>query len=494
MSVMMATGQPAVSSAMVGDDRVAVIDIGSNSIRLVVYASQGRYPFPLFNERSNCRLGEGLSDEGLLAADRIDVALQAMARFAVILRNMQVKTIYPVATAAVRRAVNATDFTAPAEAILGQPIVVLSQTEEAQFVARGITLNIPGASGLIADLGGGSLEVVKLHQGVIENSISFDFGHLSEVDATKIDAALASAPWIAATEAKRLYGVGGSFRALGSAYIDQVHYPLAVLHGLTIKREKVDRLLAAYSADEPDLAGVPLGRRKTMPQAALIMRRLVTTTAVEKIVVSGTSIRDGVIAEHELTEDTRADFLTAIAVEIAKTGPRFDGVPAALYRLLHPLLWRDANPERAERLLYLACLLADLCWNEHEDIRGDIGARRVLALPVNCVTHTERIWLATVIFHRYVGIKTNKSGPTELKYVLKETLRDQAVTIGLAIRFALMFSGGITSCIDYLKIDIVDDKLILNVAAEGAALIDNHARRRFEQLAQSAGLESVINS
>ena len=492
MSVMLATGQPAISGAMVGDDRVAVIDIGSNSIRLVVYASQGRYPFPLFNERSNCRLGEGLSADGLLAADRIEIALQALARFAVILRNMEIETIYPVATAAVRRATNASDFTVPAESILGQPIVVLSQTEEAHFVARGITLNIPGASGLVADLGGGSLEVVELNQGVIEHSISFNFGHLSEVSAAEIDAALASAPWIATAKAKRLYGVGGSFRALGSAYIDQVHYPLAVLHGLTIKREKADRLLAAFSADEPDLAGVPLGRRKTMPQAALIMRRLATVAAVEKIVVSGTSIRDGVIAEHELTEDARADFLTAIAVEISKTSPRFDGVPAALNRLLHPLLWRDAKPERAGRLLYLANLLADLCWNEHEDIRGDIGARRVLALPVNCVTHTERIWLATAIYHRYVGIKTNKSGPTELKYVLKETLRDQAVTIGLAMRFALMFSGGIKSCIDYLTIELVDDRMILNVAAEGADLIDNHARRRFEQVAQSAGLEPVI--
>ena len=492
MSMMLATGQPAISGAMVGDDRVAVIDIGSNSIRLVVYASQGRYPFPLFNERSNCRLGEGLSADGLLAADRIEIALQALARFAVILRNMEIETIYPVATAAVRRATNASDFTVPAESILGQPIVVLSQTEEAHFVARGITLNIPGASGLVADLGGGSLEVVELNQGVIEHSISFNFGHLSEVSAAEIDAALASAPWIATAKAKRLYGVGGSFRALGSAYIDQVHYPLAVLHGLTIKREKADRLLAAFSADEPDLAGVPLGRRKTMPQAALIMRRLATVAAVEKIVVSGTSIRDGVIAEHELTEDARADFLTAIAVEISKTSPRFDGVPAALNRLLHPLLWRDAKPERAGRLLYLANLLADLCWNEHEDIRGDIGARRVLALPVNCVTHTERIWLATAIYHRYVGIKTNKSGPTELKYVLKETLRDQAVTIGLAMRFALMFSGGIKSCIDYLTIELVDDRMILNVAAEGADLIDNHARRRFEQVAQSAGLEPVI--
>src|SRR6056300_831799 len=116
---------------------IAVIDIGSNSIRLVIYASGGRYPFPLFNERSNCRLGEGLGADGMLQPERISVALAALSRFAGIMKSMGVATIHAVATAAVRRARNAAEFTAPAEAILGQPINVLNQREEAHYVARG---------------------------------------------------------------------------------------------------------------------------------------------------------------------------------------------------------------------------------------------------------------------------------------------------------------------------------------------------------------------
>ena len=134
------------------DALVAVIDIGSNSIRLVIYASGGRYPFPLFNERSNCRLGEGLGKNDLLQPERIQVALAAMSRFAKIMTSMGVTTIHAVATAAVRRARNGAEFTKPAQAIIGSPIQVLSQTEEAHFVSRGLTLNIAEATGFVADL------------------------------------------------------------------------------------------------------------------------------------------------------------------------------------------------------------------------------------------------------------------------------------------------------------------------------------------------------
>ena len=266
-----------------------MIDIGSNSIRLVIYASGGRYPFPLFNERSNCRLGEGLGEDGMLQADRIQVALAAMARFAGIMKAMGVTTIHAVATAAVRRARNAVEFTGPAEAIIGQPIEVLSQDEEAHFVSQGLTLNIPEATGFVADLGGGSLEVVKLERGVAQHSTSFNFGHLSTVTADDLRNAFDSTPWLAGDSSTRIFGVGGSFRALGLAYIEQTGYPLPVLHGLRIPGDEAANLLSAFCRESPDLSGVPLGRQKTMPVAALIMLGLFRRCGGGRITVSGTS-------------------------------------------------------------------------------------------------------------------------------------------------------------------------------------------------------------
>ena len=198
--------------------RIAVIDIGSNSVRLVIYGKNGAYPAPLFDERSNCRLGAGLDETGMLASDRIAVALETLARFAAIIRAMKVDSCYPVATAAVRRAGNGDEFRRPAEIILGQPIQVLSQQEEAAHVARGLTLNVPEASGLVADLGGGSIEIVALKKGEIRHSVSLNYGHLSNADEAEIIAAFTQIGWIKSFAAKQLFGVGGSFRALGFGF------------------------------------------------------------------------------------------------------------------------------------------------------------------------------------------------------------------------------------------------------------------------------------
>ena len=481
---------------------IAVIDIGSNSIRLVIYASGGRYPFPLFNERSNCRLGEGLGDEAMLQPERISVALAALSRFAGIMKSMGVSTVHAVATAAVRRARNAGEFTAPAEAILGHPINVLSQREEAHYVARGLTLNIPEATGLVADLGGGSLEVVALDNGQVRNSTSFNFGHLSVADPEMIDNALAGEAWLSSRPGTRIYGVGGSFRALGLAYIEQTGYPLPVLHGLRVPADEAGNMLSAFCRANPDLSGVPLGRQKTMPVAALIMRALLRHSAAERIVVSGTSIRDGLIADRELGAGDRADFLLVVCQEISRASHRFSGVPEALVSLLRPLFRprRDQLDEevarerrRFDRLLEAACFLSDMCWNEHEDVRGGLGARRVLGLPVNCVTHKERVWLATAIYHRYVGRKTNKSRPPELSVLLSRRRRAEATMIGLGLRFALTFSGGAAQNLGQIRLENDGGTLTLHVGAGCAALVDSHAMRRFQQMAQGANLEAEIN-
>ena len=327
---------PRLLDAVPPSDRVAVIDIGSNSVRLVIYAKNGRYPTPLFDERSNCQLGARLDETGNLVQDRIDAALETITRFAAIIRAMDVAACYPIATAAVRRAKNGAEFYLPAEKILGLPIQILSQQQEANYVSRGLTLNIPDADGLVADLGGGSIEIVALTKGEITHGISFNFGHLSDVDEATILQAFENTDWIAARRAKRLYGVGGSFRAFGAAFFDRAAYPLPVLHGTKIKSDFVSALCNDFTKSKPNFNGVPLSRQASMPVAAKIVRALIQVSGVAQLVVSGTSIRDGVIAINELNDAQRADFLMAISQEIAEASGRFAGVSDALKLLLRP--------------------------------------------------------------------------------------------------------------------------------------------------------------
>ena len=188
---------PTVNSDLSREEsRVAVIDIGSNSVRMVVYEKNGVYPSPLFDERSICRLGEHLDKTGELSNDGINYALLTIRRFATLIHAMKVETVYPIATAAVRRASNSDKFTVKAEQMLRKSIKVLSKWEEATTVSRGLTLNIPEATGLVADLGGGSLELIDLKRGEILNSASFNFGHLSSVNAKSVSDAITSKKWI----------------------------------------------------------------------------------------------------------------------------------------------------------------------------------------------------------------------------------------------------------------------------------------------------------
>ncbi len=476
---------------------MAIIDIGSNSIRLVIYASQGHYPFPLFNERANCRLGEGMGYDGMLKEERIKVALATLARFAKILSDMGISKVHAVATAAVRRAKNAEQFTSPAAALLNNEISVLSQQAEANYVVRGLTLNMPSATGLVADLGGCSVEIINMKNGQIKASTSFDFGHLSKIKRSQIDDAFRATDWISAVSPKRLYGVGGSFRAFASAYINHSGYPLPVLHGLTIPTKAAQGLLAAFADKSPKLGGVPLGRQKTMPIAAEIINSLLDHCGAKEIYTSGTSIRDGVLAERGLNDDERIDFLQSVCGEISKASHQFDDMPDSMFRFLRPLGGSLADTpnktdksqkRKFERLLRAACLISNLCWKDHEDIRGEIGARRVLGLPVNCLSHKERVWLAIAIYHRYVGHKTNKSRPPELSAILGCKRRLEATTVGFGLRFALMFSGGVPNCLEYLSLTNKSGVLTLRVKKHGQSLIDKHNRRRFAQLAQSASL------
>jgi exopolyphosphatase/guanosine-5'-triphosphate,3'-diphosphate pyrophosphatase len=465
--------------------RIAVIDIGSNSVRLVVYDKNGVYPAPLFDERVECRLGADLDSTGTLSANKIATTIQTLARFVMLIESMDVGKCYAIATAAVRRARNGEEFCSLASDVLKQPIQVLSQTEEAEYVARGLTLNVPSASGLLADLGGGSIEIVALKKGRIEHHVSFNFGHLSDVDEKDVMSAFESTDWLSSFEAKRLYGVGGSFRAFGSVFFNQTSYPLPVLHGTKITTDFMKSLCDDFSRQKTIFAGVPRSRRTSMPVAAKIVRALLEVTGVKQLVVSGTSIRDGVIVINELNDTQRADFLLAVSQEIAGSRGRFAGVSEALKALMQPLT--GLNPEPAfARLVELACNLADICWNEHRDMQGDLAARRIIGLPVNCVTHKERVWLGVALYHRYVGTKQNKPQPKELTALLRKTDKNQSVTIGLALRFALNFSAGTKDYLRDIRFKINANILTLHVSKAAQPLFDESCARRFRAMAESA--------
>lgn len=472
--------------------RIAIIDIGSNSIRLVVYENAGRYPFPLFNERMTCKLGFGIDKTGKLNTKNLDAALRALQRFRPILHALGPEKLIAVATAAVRRASNADIFLKPAAEILGQPVTVISGIEEARLIAKGLTASAPNLTGVIADLGGSSLELVQVDDGEITNSASLYIGHLSTATSEDIRSIIETVPWLSDLDGHMLYGIGGSFRAIGAAHIADTNYPLRLLHGLTIRRKQAKLLLKALVKDKPS-STIPADRRETIPMAANIIRQLMKLSKVSGLTISGTSIRDGILADLQKDEDTDQDPLITVCSEIAERGERYPGFNKALSVFLRPIFihFSDVIPER---LCIAACQLSDICWNEHPDMRGVLAVDKILALPVFSLSHTERALLAKMIFHRYVGVKKYKETMTELDQLIDEQSLSAVKSIGLALRFAHMYSAGVGSLLAGLKLSLTDTSLNLYMPLLSQQLLDGHSMRRLKLLAQALDRDLILQT
>ena len=463
---------------------IGVIDIGSNSIRMVIYRRYGRYPLPLFNERVTVKLGEGLDQNEMLSPDKIALALSALRRFSHIMNAMSLERTIVVATAAVRRAKNAAVFTTPAEEIIGVPITVLSAQDEARLVTLGLTANMPHVSGLVADLGGGSLELVLVKEGQVQKSTSLNMGHLSTRTESEIATLLCAVDWLGDTAGATLYGIGGSFRALGSAYVKRSNYPLFLLHRLELNVPTVLDILTSLQGDEPDLQGIPAGRRDSIGMAADIMAALIRRSGVSQLAISGTSIRDGIVADMDTGFSPKKDPLLSACKEIANHSQRFDGLNDVLIDCLSPIASLLDIPD-PQRLLKAACLLSDISWNEPSELRGAVATDRILALPLFSLSHKERAWLAKVVYHRYIGVKENKPTLPVFNRLLTPAESKGALALGVGLRFALIYCAGIPEYLSAIQFKVTDETIYYDVAAHGLPLFDEHSERRLRVFAKA---------
>ncbi len=268
---------------------VAVVDIGSNSVRLVVYDGLRRAPTPVFNEKMLCGLGRGVATTGKLNAEGMERALAALKRFRALTRQIGVRETYAVATAAAREAKNGEAFVSRAGRALGIDIDVLSGKEEARLAAMGVMAGISGADGLVGDLGGGSLELIDVNGGQIRDGATLPLGPLRLMDMSGgsigkarqiIGEYLDALPLVAASKGRTLYAVGGTWRNLARIHMAQTRYPLHVLHQYQVGREQarsVADLVAHLSASSlKDIRAVSRSRSDTINYLDLLIYLLIS--------------------------------------------------------------------------------------------------------------------------------------------------------------------------------------------------------------------------
>ena len=481
------------------DQPVAVIDIGSNSIRLVVYQQLSRAPVALFNEKVLCGLGRELNRTGRLDPAGVAMALVNLQRFAHLLAAMGVAHVDVLATAAVREAEDGVPFVDEVKRRCGFDVSVISGPEEARLAAMGVVCGIPGADGVAGDLGGGSLELVALEAGEAREHVTLPLGPFRLMDAgasladreAEIDRHLDRVGWLAAYRERGLYAVGGNWRALARTQMARDDYPLKVIHQYTVPATALGMLAGLLGRQKKGslarMAGVSKRRLETLPSGALVMARLIDRLAPQEVVFSAMGVREGHLFDLLPADRQAADPLLLAAGDLAQRLGRFDhgdGVVAWTRRL-----FEEEGP-RDRRLREAACLLGDCCWAEHPDHRADQAVNWILYLPVLALEHAERAFLAAVLHARYAGELPSIEGPLR---GLDEPARTRALVLGLALRLAFTLTGGAARLLGGTALYSENGTLVLALPAGLDAMVGDVVRRRLDAIAKARGEQARID-
>ncbi len=474
--------------------RIGVVDIGSNSIRLVVFDGVSRAPQMVFNEKVLCGLGRGLDGSGVLNPDGVEQALGNLNRFVRIGRAMGARRIHMLATAAVRDARNGGEFCRIVQKQCGLPVRILSGEEEARLSALGVVAGTPGADGMMGDLGGGSLELVRLDRGTLGAHGTLPLGPVRLLDSALgdhdqarriIDRQLATLPWLGEISGRSFYAVGGAWRNLARIHMEQTHYPLHIIHHFRIGRsegEELARIVGRLGRRSlAGIRGVSRKRVETLPFAALLLERLLRLAGPSEIVFSSYGLREGFLYDLLARSERRRDPLLAYARALGAREGRLGDIGGDLFDWVAAV--RPPAEQASERLMRAICHMSDIGWREHPDYRAAHGFYRVLHLPAVGWTHRERVFAAMAIAHRYGG--EFEESPV-VDRLLDPDGRKQAIALGLALRLAFSMSGG--GAIALLKsaaLRLDAGRLVLTLPAGSEALYGEAVKRRLEALGRA---------
>ena len=480
-----------------GGELYAIIDIGSNSVRLVVYDELGRAPLPRFNEKSLCRLGAGLDQTGELSSVSFQQTVEATRRFRAIADALGVARIDVIATEAVRRASNGSALVAAIAEEAGLTARILSGAEEAHFASLGVISGFYRPTGVVGDMGGGSLEVAEtLDDQVGERSVSLPLGALpvqemlaagGDVKA-KIDALLKE-QLPPALNHPTFYAVGGGWRAFARVHMAATSAPVHVTHGYAVDADKARRFakkLWRLPADEvAALTGVPTRRVSTLPAAALVMDRLLKRLAPEQVVFSALGVREGWLYDQLPIEERYLDPLLEGAQALGLPQARVAEFGPALARWTDDLFPGESAAER--RLRVAACALSDLAWRDHADYRAVDSFHRLLQFPFIGLDHAERVFLVAAIHARYAGSPDEPRLAPAIE-LLPANQHRRAQVLGRAMLLGYRLSGGVPDILESARLRVAADRVRLEVGKKARVPDSEVVTDRLKFLAQAIGI------
>ncbi|MCW1429869.1 Ppx/GppA family phosphatase [Novosphingobium sp. JCM 18896] len=450
------------------NDRHAIIDIGSNSVRVVVYGGPPRAPTVLLNEKVTAKLGKAMGETGELSDKAMKTALAALGRYAALLRLMGITDIETVATAAARDASNGAEFLAAVEA-LGLSPRLLSGEEEATASAHGVMAAFPGAKGVVADLGGGSLELTEIDGKTARHGITMPFGTLrlealratgAQKFAARVRKALKAADWSEGA-GMPMYLVGGSWRALARYAMAKLDWPLDDPHGWEVDTETAIRIFREVTAAKikGDVPRISASRLASLPDAAALLCVLANEIKPASLVFSAWGLREGLLFRRMSPGVQAQDPMLAAVTAFAET---LDVSPSSGTMVAGWTAEVCATTEPGhERLRLAATLLALAAQRIEPNLRMEQAMDWALRKRWIGIGDRERAILAVAA----IANTGRTTFPDEYLRLASAADLREAVTWGLATRLCRKFSGCIAQSLTHSSLDLADGKLVLTVGA-----------------------------
>ncbi|MBF9232357.1 exopolyphosphatase [Microvirga alba] len=502
----MAVGLEAQGRLKIGRP-VAIIDIGSNSVRLVVYEGMARALTPIYNEKVLCGLGRHVATTGRLDDDAVERALRALARFKVLCETMHVSEVYVLATAAARDASNGPAFLEAATLACGREINLLSGAKEAQLSALGVVSGFHAPDGIVGDMGGGSLELVDVNGFSVGEGVTMPLGGLALQDlsggslkkAQKIvRAALARAPeYLEKLQGRTFYAVGGTWRAVARLHQAARDYPLHVMHGYVINPDDgLDFLHLVEEVDTKalkDIESIAEARRPLLVYGAILLEEIIRLGRPKEVAISAHGVREGLLFD-KLDEQTRrrdpllsaAGALNLLRSRSPRHGEELCG-------------WTDAfieslglpETETEYRLRHAACLLADIGWRAHPDYRGEQSLNLIAYGAFVGLDHPGRAYLALSIFFRHEGLSPDKVG-SRIKVLAGSRLMERARLLAAMMRIAYPVSVAMGGILPQAPLVARNGQVVLRLPSAMEALANERLSGRVRALGKILNLEPSI--
>ncbi len=481
--------------------RVGVLDVGSNSVRLVVFDGAARSPAYFYNEKIMCGLGAGLAKTGRLNPEGRVRALAAMRRFALLADGMGIAPFTAVATAAVREAEDGAEFVAEVERETGIRLFIIDGPEEARLSAQGVLLGWPGAYGLVCDIGGSSMELAEINDGTVGRRVTSPLGPLKLKDfqgnkkarrdhirAIVDDLAVQLGP-----QKNRLFLVGGSWRAFARIDMDRRGYPLHVLHEYRMTAHDV-----MATIDHIDTVGIDTLRARTglsrdritlVPVAAEALREVVRVFRPHDIAVSSYGIREGMLYEQMPQALRDRDPLIEACYFAEAKDARLPGFGETLFQFVLPLF--KSHPEEFLRIVKAACLLHDVSWRAHPDYRAEVCFDNATRANLGGLKHWERVFLGLALLHRYSNSRDGTRFETVMGLLEPKRIHEAEV-LGKAMRFGAMLWLRTGQPPGELRWFPIRKVLELHLERAAEPLFGEVAQARFQSLANTLGANTDV--